>query len=276
MRNCDKPNNDFEEFFISCITKHHILTKLSDIITATIQYDSKASLVALHELQPLSIENLHPITAKDLKDLYLQMSRKKGKQRNTYDKLLAQAKKNKCCFCSYEDPTELDHFLPKSKFPEFSILLTNLIPSCKNCNSYKGTTIPNSAESSYIHPYYEKYDNYIWLEANLSFDCKDSLIIFYKISTNLKAESPKLAARIEYQFKGLKLDERYASWAITEVVNIEHMLKNLKDSAGKEKVRCHLNEQALSRKSVNKNSWQSALYHALYKSEKFYNMEWKI
>lgn len=42
-----------------------------------------------------------------------------------------------CPICGLEDCIEMDHFAPRSLFPEHSFHLTNLIPLCHNCNFNK-------------------------------------------------------------------------------------------------------------------------------------------
>ena len=54
--------------------------------------------------------------------------------RKIYDALL-NAAKEKCPFCGgIGTQRNLDHFLPKAHFPQFSVLPRNLVPSCRDCN----------------------------------------------------------------------------------------------------------------------------------------------
>ena len=126
--------------------------------------------------------------------------------------------------------------------------------------------------NTYIHPYYEEYAAIIWLEAKLHFDNAGCLSFTYKIPNSLKINQPELAVRIEHQFEVLELNRRYTVQAAQEVSEIEYLLK--KDLATKEKVRHHLSEQEQSRALINKNSWKSALYRALYKSDRFCDIDW--
>jgi hypothetical protein len=49
--------------------------------------------------------------------------------------------------------------LPRKEFPEFSIVLENLVPACTTCNSTeKGTTYRGAIRSErLIHPYYDTW-----------------------------------------------------------------------------------------------------------------------
>lgn len=56
-------------------------------------------------------------------------------------------------------PRTLDHYLPKDKFPEFSINLLNLTPMCDWCQGEKLTEyITSDGRKRYIHPYFDDID----------------------------------------------------------------------------------------------------------------------
>jgi hypothetical protein len=73
--------------------------------------------------------------------------------RTIYDSLLNSAKE-KCPFCGgIGTPRNLDHFLPKAHFPQFSVLPRNLIPACRDCNmDGKGHAFATNAEDQIILP----------------------------------------------------------------------------------------------------------------------------
>lgn len=71
-----------------------------------------------------------------------------------------------CPMCGSLGGRSLDHALPRSLFPEFSILRENLVPACTMCNSdekgsiYRGTQRPER----FIHPYYDRWaSSALWL-----------------------------------------------------------------------------------------------------------------
>lgn len=282
MHSIPKPNIDFAELFTKCAdtkqkpTSDNLLSKLSVIEVAAHEYESNASNSSLHKLKPMPPATLNPVTLDNLKDLYsTQMVNKSGRARIHYDKILADAKKNHCCFCSDGDPTEIDHFLPKSIFPEFSILPINLVPACHRCNKLKINHTPTSCADTYIHPYYEEYKDIIWLEARLDFSSGNYPTAIYQISSNLQSNSHNLTKRIEHQFSKLQLNQRYSQKAAGEILDIEQRLRKLsKRRSGSELVKHHLSEEASSRAVVNKNSWQTALYKCLSLDSHFISMKW--
>jgi hypothetical protein len=56
-----------------------------------------------------------------------------------------------CLYCGIGEIDQIDHFLPKEHFPEFSILHKNLIPICGKCNEIKGANIPGVNNRDYLH-----------------------------------------------------------------------------------------------------------------------------
>lgn len=52
---------------------------------------------------------------------------------------------------------ESDHHLPRSVFPEFSILCVNLVTACHDCNEHKGTVcLTPTGERRLLHPYFDE------------------------------------------------------------------------------------------------------------------------
>jgi len=46
-----------------------------------------------------------------------------------------------CPYCLLNKPATLDHYIGKTEYPEYSILIKNLIPCCNVCNQKKKTNI---------------------------------------------------------------------------------------------------------------------------------------
>lgn len=61
---------------------------------------------------------------------------------------------------------QLDHFLPKSKFPYLCVSLFNLIPACSYCNLYKSDIVGKGKEL--FNPYFENIHSYIKFTAPLT------------------------------------------------------------------------------------------------------------
>lgn len=95
-----------------------------------------------------------------------------------YDKIKISI--NACPYCGFGEISEIDHFLPKSIYPEFSVFYFNLVPSCHICNSKKG-----NKKNICIHPYFEDIkdiDKMLWAEFKLE---NESLIFYYHKQKNI-------------------------------------------------------------------------------------------
>lgn len=63
-----------------------------------------------------------------------------------------------CPICGSPVTGDLDHYLPRNVYPEFSIMRANLVPACSHCNSGgKGTTVHGGEPRRFIHPYFDDW-----------------------------------------------------------------------------------------------------------------------
>lgn len=70
---------------------------------------------------------------------------------------------SKCPYCMLSRPNTLDHYFDKSKYPEFSVFIPNLVVCCSECNTMKGIKTFNDGERQYIHFYYDQLPKYKFL-----------------------------------------------------------------------------------------------------------------
>ena len=75
--------------------------------------------------------------------------------------------------------------------------------------------------------------------------------------------------RIRRHFATFRLGALYATHASAELLNIRFGLNQIAVRGGTQGLRDHLEEQAISRRQQHANSWQTALYEALYSSQWF-------
>jgi hypothetical protein len=62
-----------------------------------------------------------------------------------------------CPMCGGFGNGTMDHYLPKTNYPEYSFFSKNLIPAC-NCNSLRGTAVKGAASPARaIHPYFDDF-----------------------------------------------------------------------------------------------------------------------
>ncbi|MBK0098693.1 hypothetical protein IBT49_22120 [Erwinia sp. S63] len=137
-------------------------------------FDTRAPAVDLHLFRAAMYGNKNQLTIGDVTknefvNLYTEYMVKGTEQaRGVYDVIRANTT-GKCPLCGIAPVYTIDHYLPKARYPAFSIHVNNLVPACDACNRGKGSGVYNSKESQPLHPYYsaDHFYNTNWIKANL-------------------------------------------------------------------------------------------------------------
>ena len=185
----------------------------------------------------------------------------RGKEpRKYYNQIKASPKLGKCPYCGLGHVSTLDHYLPKSEFPIFSILPNNLIGCCRDCNTTKRNTVLNT-----IHPYYDDFTKTQWLFAKVNWS--ELTMDFFVNTKNINNDLDR--KKIEGHFSVYELAKRYAVEAASELndLGIEFGNKNLTKTDIKEE----LNEKFKSKAMNHINHWKTAMYQALCQDQCYYN-----
>lgn len=173
-----------------------------------------------------------------------------------------------CPYCGRAFFEELDHYLPKTSYPEFSVLSKNLVPSCGDCNGLKGSKAPNGKDEFFLHPYYDVglSDQLLYFEVLPPYDTPK---IRLKISSGLPT---KLKSRLEFQVRELNLKARLKHEAIRELRSVTEFLGNGKFRTFNELIeyldRCCESEFS---KYQSKNSTPYLLYKSIRNDNNYLN-----
>jgi len=203
----------------------------------------------------------------EMKALYKgTLSRKGSGPRRIYDEIKAAPRNSICPLCGQRVVSTLDHYLAQSRHPALAVTPVNLVPSCADCNKAKLDAQPTRASEQTLHPYFDDVDAEVWLAARVEESTPPALVF--------SAEPPPewddvKRARVVTHFQTFDLGSLYSTHAAEELLNISHSLVLVAERGGVDGLRAHLMEQAESRRATAKNSWQSAMYEALSKSEWF-------
>jgi hypothetical protein len=214
--------------------------------------------------------NSLPPAEQEVRWLYENKLLDKNQQaRCYYDRIISSAPGRLCPLCAQRDVSTIDHYLPKSVFPEFAITPLNLVPTCKDCNYEKGNKQPNKPEEQTLHPYFDDLDDADWLVAEVSEQVAP--VITFRVQP--PAIWPKVKQyRVLRHFQNLKLESLYSSNAMRELSNIGFRLNELANDAGAKAVQDELLSQARSRRKAARNSWIAAMYTALAASTWFWSV----
>lgn len=245
------------------------LEKLSDFILYTAHdYHAKACSEQLFTIQSNSLgndERVHgEVTKRELKLVYSTHMVAKGKPaRKIYDQILSLAPIGRCPFCGLGYASTLDHYLPKNSYPQLSVTPENLVPSCKDCNTGKGSGLPLSAGEQCLHPYFDHkaFISEQWLFARVATTTPLS-VTYYVNPPQLWSEISK--ERVIYHFSSFGLARRYSIEAANEIASRQHHFDEIVEKYGSSILVEMLEGEALSHSKLHVNSWQTALYQALY------------
>lgn len=238
MKRISKPDNNIGVILDNCIThmynprKRRIEQVKRVIIEQADRYDELATSGRLFTIP--EHDNINMIVSKnDMKELYEEkFVSKKGPNRGLYEKIMLSAPNGICPYCQQNIADNLDHFLPKAKYVTFAVTPYNLVPSCSHCNTDKWDSTFTTYKNQPFHPYYDDFDDSIWLKAKLV-ENEDISFQFYADPPS-SVPSDK-AERIKKNFSedGFKLNDIYKVHASEVYSACFHRIKILFDKGGK-------------------------------------------
>lgn len=168
-----------------------------------------------------------------------------------------------CAYCGVGLARQIDHYLPKSDYPEYSVLAANLVPVCSDCNWFKGEE-QAPVDSRFPHPYFDYAVLASYVKASVTWSDSKSLVSF---SLDRPAEmSQQQFDGIAALFSTLKLERRYIREGVLEIE-----AQGFQDLAGIPAMRETLTrtaERTYERLlgTLGPNHWRTALYRGLSQS----------
>ncbi|WP_300574400.1 hypothetical protein [Phenylobacterium sp.] len=117
-----------------------------------------------------------------------------------------------CPFCNLSEDPELDHYLPKGEYPEFSLFSRNLVPICGVCNKHKGVVVRSSAGDRVIlFPPYDLTVEGVFLTMSIQYGAS-ALASKYEISAHTGLTAHVLGI-LKRHFARLQLARRFEARA---------------------------------------------------------------
>ncbi|MXZ91547.1 MAG: HNH endonuclease [Chloroflexi bacterium] len=191
-----------------------------------------------------------------------------GSHSSIRDEILGSAHNGACPYCNSATVDTLDHVLPKTVYPEFSVLAQNLVPSCGTCNRKKGSTCFHSSGLNLMHPYFTKVPN-------------DAILVVDVVVTNQEVtwrfslqQSASIAnddfALINNTFTLLELADRYSDVSVGEIIDAISGFDDFYADGDPTAVRAFLQKLAVgSQNSRGPNYWKTVILQALADSDAF-------
>lgn len=251
--------------FRSALRKNQFKSISSVVNSKSILYDTDAIGSNLYTYS--THLNVHgSISKSDMKTLYEQnmVQNKRGKK--VYNKLMSLAPLSRCPFCGIGSVSTLDHYLPKAEFPTFAVLPYNLVASCKDCNTGKLASYATTQGSQTFHPYYDNYTTEQWLFARV-IQTSGVSIEFYVNAPNHWNQVDK--DRVQSHFNNYDLARRFSIEASNELADLRESFLLFNSSAIA--ISQELQKKAMVFEQRHKNSWETAMYQALYQNQWYCN-----
>src|SRR5258705_955724 len=185
--------------------------------------------------------------------------------------LLKRISVARCPFCGISESSTLDHYLPKERYSEFSILPENLVPSCSVCNTRKRDRILDAGTQvrMFLHPCYDVIPDIAFLSVRARM-AEDALIISYRLSRPAGMSLPTFR-HLRSHFNELDLADRYRRMGLEHLGNQYPAFRRAYGSgvdAGR--VAGKVAEMAEDLEEVaGPNFWLAKLYRALAQNADF-------
>jgi len=159
-----------------------------------------------------------------LYDRYMVKGRKDAKF--VYNKLRA-ASHNICALCGIAPANSLDHYLPKARYPIFSVSPRNLVPACVPCNTTKGDPSYSSESELHLYPYNDS-DNFYdtdWIDASI--EVVDGILDFDFFANPPVHWSQTEKNRVITHFRTFGLDGKYKVNSMQLITTIMFNIRSL-------------------------------------------------
>lgn len=203
-------------------------------------------------------------TKADLVSLYESGLVRHKDGRDIYDRLKLAAPGGICPMCGDRAVENLDHYLPKSKYPALSIAPDNLVPCCRDCNTEKQNKVPVSDGGTFLNPYFDRPNTGTWLIAVVRQGPIPSTVFMVRPLANWDST---LASRVEHHFSKLKLASYYGKKAARLHSSKRKLYADLLANVGPSAVRTHIETDADSAADAQLNGWEAATYTAWASSD---------
>lgn len=177
-----------------------------------------------------------------------------------------------CPYCGIGAPRQFDHYLPKEKYPEFSVHAYNLVPCCDICNGKKSDVWLDAKNARvFLNLYIDSLPTAPMLEPEVNWVMRKGKRV-PAVSFNLVRPAGFSVGKfglIESHFKKLELLSRYKDQAHTEfsVLRDAAVAREAKTIATLRKfMKNFLERRELTLGPLN---WRIALYRALVEDVSF-------
>ncbi|CAI1656500.1 Uncharacterised protein [Serratia quinivorans] len=216
--------------------------------------------------ESLKGDGLSEETKQALKDAYSEVQ-ESGRLSDLRSRLFLSAKK--CPLCGIGATTDLDHYLPESKYKCLAILSSNLIPTCHKCNNKKRTSVLQS-DVGFLHVYYFEQPDEIFFTASTEIN-NGALSISFEI-IKVGGMSQNIYDSLCFQINKIDLNKRLGTEANDFLGSMYTSFELTYESSGIDGLRVSLKKiRDDYTRRFGLNHWKRALMDSLSDNEEFLN-----
>jgi len=232
-------------------------------------YDKCFYARALNNLQIKSIYNSYK---EDLLSLYSYKSFMIQKLKDRIISINPKTVSNTCQYCTINSFNSMDHVLPKSDFPQFSVHPKNLFPSCTECNSYMSKVYEQTGSKPFLNLYIDVLPDVQYLFVDVIADAFTGVNFNYNLINCDDLIDEEIFKQIESHYTRLNLFIRMKKASIEiidELINdMKPIVRRYGYEIAKDMAIDGINENLIA---YGKNHWRFICQKTLLNSQIFKN-----
>jgi hypothetical protein len=208
---------------------------------------------------PVVLGGLHKSQLTKLYSQYFVPEKKPA--RRFYETLKVTAN-GKCPLCGgIGHVRTLDHYLPKANFPIYSVLPTNLVPCCRDCNSEKLNAFADIKENQTLHPYFDndRFFNEKWIYARVIQQIPPVLDYYVAPPENW---APEDKSRAQSHFDEYSLADKFSVEAAADIPETIQTRRTIMAHNTPEEFSLYLAEKGQT-DTIPINNWRRVMFLAL-------------
>ena len=196
-----------------------------------------------------------------------------GGARQIYDEIKIAAQEE-CPYCGGAGELDkkgrigtADHYLPKARFPAYSVYPRNLVPACALCNSCMGSQFPIEPSLQPLNPYFDElhFFNEKWTDATV----RQQVPVVVDFFPNPPVHWSDIdKSRVVEHFRLCKLSTRYRTKVYSEISTLINIRKTVLNRLTPNKFSEYLMASA-NAEGLPINGWKRTLYCGLANSHWF-------
>ena len=165
-------------------------------------------------------------------------------------------------------PGTLDHYLPKSEYPELAVVIANLTPMCSECQGRKGTDFQNAAgEKLFLHPYFDSINAQLFeLTICPPYEKPDK----FDIAVREQLDEP-LKSLVQRHIEGVDFVERFEEYCQLEYLNLLSLINDERVEESPENSARIINRFLRKAAKQSVNCWEAIFYQGILDNNELLN-----